>query len=198
MYLWDNYKIVLQFAVVCAHCRCMQLALARPRRDRRRRSCKPRCKQTALSWAGPVESLPSAVSKLGSVNRWGSPIKYRSWPCSKTIAVVWHWFLVVVQLLYVLRSIQLCWEAGPLYRRWTALTCFMLLCDINFFLRFFSPLRQSWAEREQWAAHIVLTMRGLSAVAAVFVISCLLSFTSAGTFSRSSYYAEWEICKYGE
>ena len=65
MYLWDNYKIVLQFAVVCANCRCMQLALARRRCDRRRRNCKPRCKQTALSWVGPVESLPSAVSKLG-------------------------------------------------------------------------------------------------------------------------------------
>ena len=52
-------------SVVWAHCRCMQLALGRPRRHRRRRSCKPRCKQTALSWVGPVESLPSAVIKLG-------------------------------------------------------------------------------------------------------------------------------------
>ena len=58
-------------------------------------------------------------------------------------------------------------------------------------------MRQSRAEREQWAAHILLTMRGLSAVAAVFVISCLLSFTSAGTFSRSSYYVEWDIFRYG-
>ena len=156
MYLWDNYKIVFQSAAVRVHCRCMQLIVPpAPRPPPEKLQTSVRCKQTALSWAGPVESLPSAVSKLGffSESLWSSPIKYSSWLYSQTIAVVWHWFLVVVQLLYVLRSIQLCWEAGPLYRRWTDLTCFMLLCDINFFLRFFSRLRQSWAERGQWAVH---------------------------------------------
>ena len=66
MYLWDNYKIVLQSAAVRAHCRCMQLLVPpAPRPPPEKLQTSVRCKQTALSWAGPVESLPSAVSKLG-------------------------------------------------------------------------------------------------------------------------------------